>query len=413
MAASRQLRSAAKWGLPLAVLVTLGGVLLWSATRPEPAPAVDGALTPSPEAGDGHPGGGKGPSGAPARMGAPGVAMPGMPPVQDGTLTERELWTRRLERAQRTLDSYRASTRYPPTSRPASEHPDQMDPRAPIARKRPMQVEDHKGSDTQLLLRQDRVFAVGMDTVHLSVACETSSGAQLPCTVTSAVATAVTESPEAAGLPPSPVAFNEDGRPASDVAASFQPARHGFERYHGLIRVEIRVRAGSEEGGAFFDILYTPAPPAAFTGKIREAVEAGSLSLYVGLSVQRPGRYVITARADDADGKPFALLTFNDELTEKSQEAKLLVFGKLLLDQKPRQPLRIRDIDGFLLREDADPDRELVQPLPGLVHTTRTYPESTFSSAEWESEERTRYLEELSRDVNAAQQQLDTAPPGR
>jgi hypothetical protein len=172
--------------------------------------------------------------------------------------------------------------------------------------------------------------------------------------------------------------------------------------------VDFRVSSGSAQGTAFFDILYTGAPPATFTGKVREVVEAGSLQLYLGLQVRKPGRYVVTGRLDEASGMPFAYVSFNDELAAGQKEVKLTVFGKLLLDESPEFPLKLRDVEGFLLKESGDPDRELMTTRYGYLHTTREYPLTAFSPEEWTSEERQRYLDEFGKDVREAQDQLDS-----
>src|SRR5512143_179293 len=76
---------------------------------------------------------------------------------------EPDLAARRLERAQRTLDSYIQATKYPPTSRPLSEHPDQIEPLNKV---------DHKqslvpGGQSRLRLRYDRSVLVGDDAVMI------------------------------------------------------------------------------------------------------------------------------------------------------------------------------------------------------------------------------------------------------
>jgi hypothetical protein len=58
-----------------------------------------------------------------------------------------------------------------------------------------------------------------------------------------------------------------------------------------------------------------------------------------------------------------------------------------------------------LLKEDTDPDRELVQPLLGTVHTTQAYPESAFSDKEWQSEQRTRTIDEFTRNLEDLKKQ--------
>ena len=121
----------------------------------------------------------------------------------------------------------------------------------------------------------------------------------------------------------------------------------------------------------------------------------------------RPGRYVVTGRVDDAKGQPFALISFNNEIAKGTQEIKLNLFGKLLVDEKPAFPLTLRDVDGFLLIPDADPDRALMARREGRLHTSRSYPLSAFSETEWDSDERRRYIEEYGRDVESARAHLE------
>ena len=106
-------------------------------------------------------------------------------------------------------------------------------------------------------------------------------------------------------------------------------------------------------------------------------------------------------------GQPFALISFNDELSAGPKEIKLNLFGKLLVDEKPAFPLTLRDVDGFLLKENASPDRALMPRLAGKVLVSRVYPLTVFSEAEWDSEERARYLAEYGRDVESAQAHLE------
>jgi hypothetical protein len=321
----------------------------------------------------------------------------------------RELWTKRLERAQRTLDAYLAATRYPPQSRPSSEHPDQMEPAEP-ERRRPL---SRDSKDVQLRLKQDRVFVVGGEVVHFFVSCEDAHQGPRPCEVLGATAHEAEHMTGGAGPDAVPVAFVDSGA-AGDVLAGdrtftgrFQPSKQGFPMYSGTLRVNVRVRSGTQEGTAFFDILYTPSPPARLTGQVREVLEAGSLQLYLGMEVRKAGRYVVAGRVDDESGVPFAYVSFNEELKEGTQEVKLIIAGNLVRDEAPTFPLKLRDVEGFLLKEVGDPDRELMAALRGYVHTTREYPSEAFSTAEYQGEEKDRYVKEYTRDVEEAQAQLN------
>jgi hypothetical protein len=405
------------------LLLALAGVGWWSLGLGESGPdeATEASSAPGAEASAGQ-GSSRAASAAsssraaPAKGAAPVVTQ--LSPEEQEREARRQLWEKRLERAKFSLDTYVQSTRYPPESRHIREHPDQEQPAAP-ERTRALKKDS---ADVQLKLKQDKVFAAGDEVVTFSVGCENGQTHQpLPCQVLNARAHEAEHM--LAGQEPTagvPLAFVDDGSQGDVLAgdgtstASFQPSKQGFPLFSGTLRVSFQVRSGNAEGNAFFDFLYTPAPPARFTGKVREAVENGSLKIYLGFQVRKAGRYVLAARVDDEAGVPFAYVTFNEELPEGAQEVNFVVFGKLIRDEAPTLPLKLRDVEGFLLKESGDPDRELLTTLRGYVHTTREYPNTVFSDAEWQSEERSRYINEFTKDVKEAQQELDAlGPPKR
>jgi hypothetical protein len=408
------------WPLALVpLLLVLAGVGWWGLGLGESGldEAAEASSTPGAEPSAGQRGS-RAPAAAASSPAAPGKgAAPVAPPLSPEEAereAQRALWEKRLTRAKFTLDTYIQGTRYPPESRHIREHPDQEQPAAP-ERTRPLKRDS---GDVQLRLRQDRVFVAGDEVVTFSVGCEGQARQPLPCQVLNARAHEAEHMLEGqeplAGVP---LAFVDDGTLGDALAgdgtytASFQPSKQGFPLFSGTLRVSFQVRSGNSEGSAFFDILYTPAPPARFTGKVREAVENGSLKLYLGIQVRKAGRYVVAGRVDDEAGVPFAYVSFNEELPEGAQEVNFVVFGKLLLDEAPTFPLKLRDVEGFLLKESGDPDRELLTTLRGYVHTTREYPTTVFSAEEWQSEERSRYINEFTKDVNEAQKELDAVGP--
>lgn len=411
----------ARWAL-LLVPVALGLLGWWwtgaggaslvspaSASSPSPGEAARaGAPEEAPDARGGA-------QGRAVHDAAPGPAGSAQTVAQDSKTSEREarrsLWAQRLERAKRTLDTYVAATRYPPESRPIREQPDQVDLAEP-ERTRPLSRDN---PDVQLKLKQDRVFVVGDEMVHFFVSCEDAQRTPRPCQVVSATAHEAEHMTGGDAAAAVPLVFADNGAGADSLAGDgtftgrLQPSKQGFPLFSGTLRVNVHVRSGGAEGSAFFDILYTPSPPALFTGQVREVVEARSLQLYLGIHVRKAGRYVVAGRVDDESGVPFAYVSFNEELKEGAQEVKLTVFGKLVRDEVPTFPLKLRDVEGFLLKESGDPDRELMASLRGYVHTTSEYSVSTFSSEEWESEERRRHVNEFTRDVEEAQAQFDAA----
>jgi hypothetical protein len=144
---------------------------------------------------------------------------------------------------------------------------------------------------------------------------------------------------------------------------------------------------------------------------VREAVENGSLNFYLKAEVRQAGRYIVTGRVDDAKGKPFALVTFNDLLQTGPNEVRLTMFGKLMRDQEAALPLTLRDVDGYLLKENTDPDRALMPRLEGKAFVGKPHPLKAFSDAEWDSEERSRYLDEFGKDLALARSALAAFDP--
>lgn len=323
------------------------------------------------------------------------------------------LWRGRYERAEQIYASYRDATRYPYESRPIAEHPDQVRPFAPISEElklRGANGEPVKG--IRLRTSQERVFLSGTESVKFTIAAVDDNGQSLPLVIRSASVQSVPDTRTPVKLIQASVAFSDDGSGADDVgqdgtySARLTPASQGFLNYAGTIRLLAEVASDSQQGVAQFDVVYTPDVPATWAG-VREALEAGSLNFYLKANVRQAGRYVVSARVDDANGVPFALLQFNDEVAAGSREFKLQVFGALVLDKNPAFPLRLRDVDGFLLIPDKFPDRATMARQSGVVHVSAVYPKSRFSAAEWSSEERQRYLAEYGKDAETARRQVE------
>ena len=319
---------------------------------------------------------------------------------------------RRYERAEQTYASYRDATRYPFDSRPIAEHPDQTHPFAPIEEE--LQLRGEKGDvapGLRLRTTQERVFLSGQDTVKFTVSAVNDSGATLPLTIRNSAAQTVPDSKTPVQLIHAALPFVDNGTDADEVAndgrysARLVPATQGFANHNGTIRVLAEVTANGQQGFAQFDVVYTPGVPATW-GSVRESVEGGSLNFYIGAQVRRAGRYVVSARVDDANGKPFALVQFNDEVAEGSRQFKLQVFGALIRDKNPAFPLRLRDVDGFLLIPDQFPDRATLPRWAGIVHTSQLYRPAQFSPSEWSSDERQRYLDEYAKDAENARRSL-------
>lgn len=347
------------------------------------------------------------------QIGANGATPPTVPLAPQATYQQRlAALKENFQLVDHTLCSYKESTKYPPNSRPISEHPDQIYPNQPVAEQHPLRKEGG-GTDgnIQVSTTQSRVFLAAGESVSFTVKANDQSGKSLPVNVTRATARGITyqgsrESPQL------PLAMADDGQNgdaiANDGVASsmLSPAQTGFASFNGTIRTEVRYSVGGQAGIVVFDVIYSPETPAVWSGKIRDGIENGALNFYLKVNVKTPGRYIVNGRVDDSKGKPFALVNFNDLLPQGENEIRLTVAGKLLRDNAPAFPLTLRDIDAYLLKENVDPDRALLPRLEGTAAVSKSYNLQNFSDAEWQSEERSRYLAEYAKDVALAKAAL-------
>jgi hypothetical protein len=319
---------------------------------------------------------------------------------------------KQLTLAQHTYNTYKQGTQYPQESRPISEHPDQVYPNQPVADEHALRKTDGKIDPTiKIKTTQSRIFVGSRENVVFSISAVDSNGKTLPVFVNKAVARAAVRNGQRE-LAPISLGFTDDGSGADASAgdgvfsASMNPSATGLANFNGTIRTEVNFNVNDSNGFVLFDFVYTPEVPATWTGQVRDVLENGSLSFYLKANINQAGRYLVSGRVDDASGKPFALVSFNDILPAGSVDIKLPVFGKLIVDQKPVFPLTLRDVNAYLLKEDTDPDRALMPRLAGPVLVSKKYPLASFSSAEWDSEERKRYLTELAKDVDQAKAAL-------
>jgi hypothetical protein len=338
-------------------------------------------------------------------------------PVPDERASRRHQLVENVQLADHTYCSYRMSSQYPVGSRPMADNPDQNRPNDPVASTNPMHV-DGGGADTGVRLQtsQSRVYMASGESVAFSLRAIDADGNTLPLVVTRALAQGITY----AGVRQTPqvsIPFADDGAGADPAAGDgaftgvLAPAQSGLASFNGTIRTEVRYNVNGKNGLVQFDVIYTPELPAVWAGAPREAVEEGSLVFHLPLDVRMPGRYIVNGRVDDARGHPVALLTFNELLGPGPNDIRLTMFGKLLRDQSPAAPLTLRDVDGYLLKENTDPDRALLPRLPGKVLTAAAHGPKSYSDAEWQSEERSRYLTEFSRDLREARGRLAAFDP--
>jgi hypothetical protein len=386
-----------------AVALALLGALVWKlADHGAPAPAVTAAQVPAPQ-------------GQPFFHPVDGNGLPAV----DERSQRRQQLVSNYQLADHTFCSYREGSQYPVGSRPIAENADQNTPNNPVTEMNPMRLQGG-GVDARVQLQtsQSRVYMASNEAVAFSLRAVDAGNQVLPLVITRAVSQGITYN-GSRQTPQVSVPFADDGSGADPVpndgawAGVLAPAQTGLAGFAGTIRTEVRYSVNGKNGAVIFDVIYTPELPAVWTGQVREAVENGSLNFYLRAEVRLPGRYVISGRVDDARGKPFALLTFNDVLGPGPNEVRLTMFGKLMRDQDAALPLTLRDVDGYLLKENTDPDRALMPRLEGKVYTSKNHPLKGFSDAEWQSEERTRYLTEFAKDVTQAKNELKAFDPAQ
>jgi hypothetical protein len=325
---------------------------------------------------------------------------------------QRQLLVAQLEQADQVLCNYVESTRYPNSSRPMSEHPDQIYPNQPVAESHPMRKKGG-GTDKEIQIQttQSRVYLAAGEAAIFTIKATDTSGKPLALSVDKAIARGLVYA-GARETSPVPVPMSDSGREGDAIAGDgiysgmLAPVQTGFASFNGTIRTELNYVVNGQTGFVFFDVIYSSETPAVWSGNIRESTEGGSLKFILKANVNTPGRYIVNGRVDDAKGKPFALVTFNDLLPQGGNDIPLTVVGNLLRDRQPAMPLTLRDVDAYLLKENTDPDRALMPRLEGSAYVSKTYPLKTFSDAEWSSEERSRYITEFSKDVALAKSAL-------
>ncbi len=353
---------------------------------------------------------------APTAASAPGAPL--SPLGEAERQAQLALWQQRLERARATLDGYLTAAQYPHESRPIEEHPDQRRPFDPIAEERSLRMPGGTAAQgVKLLTTQERVFASGGESSLVTLALQDAQGRPLPLRVARAVIREVTPPGATASTAEFTPDANDAGRGADAragdgvISVRMHPAAQGFGGFAGTVRLELQLEFNGQPGFLYFDLVYSPEVAAVWLPGVREQASGAGIDFFVKAQVRLPGRYVVSARIDDAAGEPVALALFNAEVAAGEQEFRLPVFGKLLRDAAPAMPLKLRDIEAFLLKPDAFPDRVMLPRRAGLQHTSRMHAIESFSAAEWASEEKSRYLAELGKDVAEAEQQVQRLGP--
>ena len=149
-----------------------------------------------------------------------------------------------------------------------------------------------------------------------------------------------------------------------------------------------------ETGTLYFNFISTLPPPAVFTQTARDALEAGSIAIYVGISVQQAGSYIINGRLYDSTGLPLVFMNFTGELTTETTEVRLLAFGKVILDEGGVPPFTLQDVDGQEMLIGVYPDRAPMVEWAG-PYATQNYSIASLSNADYDGPDKQRKIDAL------------------
>jgi hypothetical protein len=198
------------------------------------------------------------------------------------------------------------------------------------------------------------------------------------------------------------------GGPA--LRGTFAPATMRLAR-QAAIGLYVEFDYGGARQRARIDLQYTPSAgiPARFTGSFQDAAANGSLVVRAGITVTRGGHYVVDCNLYDAEDRPVAWTRSKVELTASTREVELSFFGKVLTDQGVRGPFKIGQLRGARFDPGRDPDLEQMPPYAGS-YTTRAYPASAFSDAEYDSPEKQRMLSFLAEQQGKGVHQAGARP---
>lgn len=302
-----------------------------------------------------------------------------------------------------TREAFLDKTKYPPTSRPLAPMTDMMVPNhvEPMLRRLKPPGPDDQSTPPKISIRQnqDRVYLKPGDSAVMTL--EALDG-QTPVAIDSVRARVLKLVGEHATPTPTELAvvFTDDGVPPDATAgdmmysARLDGSAGAFAGFSGTVEVQIEVRAQGETGPSAYRFIHTAPPPARFTGVIREVVEEGSLSLYVGMEITTPGYFEVYGRLYDDGGAPIAFMNLQRVFEKGNAEAKLVAFGKLLHDEGAKAPFMLRDVEGWRILSGVFPDRELMA-VSDPKYRTKPYPLSAFSDKAYTSEQTQAGLKQI------------------
>lgn len=340
------------------------------------------------------------------------LASNGTLPGDTPEMTDEQRFAARMDETKKAL---LAKTRYPMSSRPLAMKTDLIEPHHVEPTMRGLNGNPQGNHRVAITQNQDRLLLTPGQSAIVSI---TAMADNKPVSVTFSRSVLVPMVEDAnqnaqAGAPLSTVSFHDDGAApdaiASDgiwtgvVTASAAAPSGGLE-------LLVDASAEGESGTLVFNFTQTQSAPASFTQTARDALENGSIAIYVGVSVQQAGRYEIVGRLYDSNGAPIAYMRFIDDMTPDTKEVRLLAYGAVILDEGGVPPFTLKDVEGSFFVIGGFPDREPMADWPG-PYTTAKYALSSLTNADNDDADKQRKVQALDKATQDGMDNIHNSTP--
>jgi hypothetical protein len=192
-------------------------------------------------------------------------------------------------------------------------------------------------------------------------------------TIAPATISGFTDSPPHLGHPVVPLAFADDGADADELAGD-----HVYSARLLLTAEELRAHPGpwgfrveaSVNGEQIVTMNAFVIFPegVSLTGRYRDAIEDGSLVVYVGVRSDEPTYTQVRGQLHGPSGEDLAFAWANADVPAGASEVRLVFYGKVLHDRGVDGPYRLEHV------AIAAPLRKLIAPeSTGVAHVTGPY----------------------------------------
>ena len=334
------------------------------------------------------------------------------------------------------LERYRRWAQYPPFSRPL--HAGQVDLIDPYNAERPevsVIQEPARGcertetggirceqpavmSEFSCRMTPERSISVGRGDFHIYLECLDGQGQRLAIDDLETKMGRRLFGREYGSLPPIHAADDgsEGDAEAGDLLYTImvRPTAQDW----GFLFVEANFEVKGFEHSQRANWYSTPHTVAEFGGSVQDMMRDGHLIVRIPVTVQKAGYYEFEANLQEQGGDErfIASAFWRGDLAAGNQTVEIQFWGKVIRDAHIDGPYVVRDIrakrnnspvspaEALRAREEGrTPTAEMTEPLweymepMAETHVTAAYSSDSFSSAEWQSEDkeqRLRFLEE-------------------